>query len=191
MDFFEVVKTRQSIRIQQLDEHNFRDVNRCDGTFTVNSKLAVHIEKDVIRYTVSNVPPHQKRYPVEEADYTTYLHDPDKAIFFAYVDEQLAGQIVVRKNWNRYAYIPDIVVDVGYRRSGVGRTLLQHAVAWATAEQLAGVMLETQNNNVAACCLYESCGFQLGGFDRCLYKGLQPDTDEIALYWYLLFVDAA
>jgi streptothricin acetyltransferase len=52
-------------------------------------------------------------------------------------------------------------------------------------------MLETQNNNVAACRLYESGGFQLAGFDRCLYKGLHPDTDEIALYWYLVFVDAA
>ena len=72
----------------------------------------------------------------------------------------------------------------------MGRALLQHAVAWARERQLAGVMLETQNNNVAACRLYESCGFQLGGFDRYLYKGLHPDTDEIALYWYLLFADA-
>jgi streptothricin acetyltransferase len=64
-------------------------------------------------------------------------------------------------------------------------------VAWARDRQLAGVMLETQNNNVAACRLYESCGFQLGGFDRCLYQGLHPGTHEIALYWYLLFTAVA
>ena len=52
---------------------------------------------------------------------------------------------------------------------------------------LPGIMLETQNNNVAACRFYESCGFHLGGFDRELYRGITPDTDETALFWYLIF----
>jgi ribosomal protein S18 acetylase RimI-like enzyme len=74
-----------------------------------------------------------------------------------------------------------------YRRQGVGRVLLQQAIQWASDKQLAGVMLETQNNNVGGCRLYESCGFELGGFDRCLYQGINPGTDEIALYWYYPF----
>ncbi len=180
-----------NITIQQLDDQNCVNVNRCDGAFTVDSRLVLHAENDVLRYTVVSMPPYQKRYPAEELDYVTYLHQPDRGIFFACVDERLTGQIIVRKNWNHYAYIEDIVVDAGFRRQGVGRALLQHAVAWARARQLAGVMLETQNNNVAACRLYETCGFQLAGFDRCLYKGLHPGTDEIALYWYLLFDDAS
>jgi ribosomal protein S18 acetylase RimI-like enzyme len=180
-----------NITIQQLDEHNFRDLNRCDSTFTVDSKLVLQIENDVIHYTLVSVPPYQKRYLAEELDYTTYLNHPDKAIFFAYADGQLTGQIIVRKNWNHYGYVEDIAVDASFRREGVGRALLQHAVAWARDRQLAGVMLETQNNNGAACRLYESCGFQLAGFDRCLYKGLHPDTDEVALYWYLLFADVS
>jgi ribosomal protein S18 acetylase RimI-like enzyme len=48
-------------------------------------------------------------------------------------------------------------------------------------------MLETQNNNLPACRFYEHCGFTLSGFDRNLYKGINKDTEEIALYWYLLF----
>ena len=48
-------------------------------------------------------------------------------------------------------------------------------------------MLETQDNNVPACRLYERCGFQLRGFDTHLYKGHDPATGEIALYWYLTF----
>ncbi len=180
-----------NITIQQLNEQNFCDVNRCDGTFTVDSRLVIHAENDVILYTVVSVPPYQKRYPAEELDYPAYLNHPDKAIFFAHAEGQLAGQVILRKNWNHYAYIEDIVVDAGFRRLGVGRALLQHAVTWAKAGQLAGIMLETQNNNVAACRLYDSCGFQLGGFDRCLYQGLSPNTDEIALYWYLLFADGS
>jgi len=179
-----------NLTIQQVDERNFGDVNRCDETFTVDSRLVVHVENDVIRYTIVSVPPYQKHYPPEELDYPVYLHDPDKAIFCAYADGQLAGQVITRKYWNGFAYIDDVAVAADFRQQGVGRALLQHAVAWARVRQLAGVMLETQNNNVAACRLYESCGFQLGGFDRYLYKGLHPDTDEIALYWYLLFADA-
>jgi hypothetical protein len=49
------------------------------------------------------------------------------------------------------------------------------------------MMLETQDNNVAGCRLYANCGFELRGFDTHLYKALDPDTDEIALYWYLIF----
>ena len=50
-----------------------------------------------------------------------------------------------------------------------------------------GLMLETQDNNVAACRLYARCGFELRGFDTHLYKALDPSSDEIALYWYLIF----
>jgi streptothricin acetyltransferase len=50
-------------------------------------------------------------------------------------------------------------------------------------------MLETQNNNVGACKLYEACGFTLGGFDRYLYRGEMPDTREIALFWYLMLAN--
>jgi ribosomal protein S18 acetylase RimI-like enzyme len=60
------------------------------------------------------------------------------------------------------------------------------AIDWAKTKLLAGIMLETQNNNVAACRFYERCGFKLGGFDRYLYKGISKNTEEIALYWYLL-----
>ena len=43
----------------------------------------------------------------------------------------------------------------------------------------------TQSNNVAACRLYERFGFRLGGFDRDLYRRLDPATQEVALFWYL------
>ena len=64
---------------------------------------------------------------------------------------------------------------------------MQKAVEWAKVKRLPGIMLETQNNNVTACRFYENFGFKLRGFDTYLYKGLTPATDEIALYWYLIF----
>lgn len=50
-----------------------------------------------------------------------------------------------------------------------------------------GIMLETQNNNVAACKFYEKCGFVIGGFDFLVYTGLDKTSDEVAIYWYLHF----
>jgi ribosomal protein S18 acetylase RimI-like enzyme len=54
---------------------------------------------------------------------------------------------------------------------------------------LPGIMLETQNNNIGACKFYERCGFQLGEFDKFLYKGLEEEMTETAMYWYLLLDD--
>jgi streptothricin acetyltransferase len=115
------------------------------------------------------------------------MNHPDRAVFFSYLDEELAGEIRFRKYWNGYAYIDNIAVDSKFRRQGAGRALMERAIAWAKEKGFPGIMLETQNNNVAACKFYESCGFKLRGFDTHLYKGLTPDTDEIALYWYLIF----
>ena len=103
------------------------------------------------------------------------------------MDGRIAGQILVHEHWNRFAIIWDIAVDPPFRRRGIGRRLMAQAVAWARGRGLPGVMLETQNINVAACRLYERCGFVLGGFDACLYRGVMPGTREIALFWYLLF----
>jgi len=175
------------IIIREIDEDSIQHVNQCDSSFTIDSKLVLSTENGKINYTVVNVHPCTKRYGPEEVDYSAYISNPDKTVFFAYVDNELAGQVRVIKYWNGYAYIDNLAVDPKYRRQGIGRALIERAVEWTKAKGLLGLMLETQNNNVAACRLYERCGFELRGFDTHLYKGLNPDTDEIALYWYLMF----
>ncbi|HSQ40246.1 MAG TPA: GNAT family N-acetyltransferase [Anaerolineales bacterium] len=175
------------ITIREMDEQTLPNVNQCDSTFTVNSHLVLSAENGKISYTVAPVSPREKSYPPEPKDYRSYLNDPGKVIFFAYADGELAGQIRMLKWWNAFACIDDLAVEPRFRRHGVGRALIQRAVEWARANGFPGVVLETQNINVSACRLYQSCGFELGGFDRNVYKALTPSTDEIALYWYLIF----
>ncbi len=174
------------IRLDKLSNANVSDVNRADGTFLVDSVLDVEqaLFKDVFRYV--KVSSYEKRYPDDHFDADEYMRSKDKDIYVCYVEKRVAGQLVMRKNWNNYAYIEDIRVDRDFRRLGIGRKLLEKAVDWASGKRLAGVMCETQNNNVGACELYRNCGFKLGGVDRLLYKGLNPETSEIALYWYYL-----
>ncbi len=89
--------------------------------------------------------------------------------------------------WNRFAYVEDLVVNPEYRGMGLGRRLLERGIQWARENGFPGVMLETQDDNVPACTLYQSCGFVISGFDRNVYKAINPDTKETALYWYLIF----
>lgn len=174
------------IGLDKLSSVNASDVNRADGTFIVNSVLDVEkaLLENVFRYV--KVRPYEKRYPDDYFDVNEYMSSEHKDIYICYMDDGVAGQLVMRKNWNNYAYVEDIRVDRDFRRLGIGRKLLEKAVDWANGKGLAGVMLETQNNNAGACELYRKCGFKLGGVDRLLYKGLNPETSEIALYWYYL-----
>jgi ribosomal protein S18 acetylase RimI-like enzyme len=175
------------ITIEEFGAHNRADLNRCDSSFTVDSKLVLQAENGIPSYSIVSVPPYTKRYPRHEIELASYLAQIDKGIYFAYTAGQLAGELILFKNWNGYAYIDDIVVDARFRRRGIGRALIQQAIDWAKERQLPGIMLETQNINVAACRFYQRCGFVLGGFDRYLYSGLNPETEETALYWYRLF----
>jgi len=64
---------------------------------------------------------------------------------------------------------------------------MDRAVEWAKSKLLPGMMLETSSVNVTACQFYQSFGFKLGGFDRFLYRAMLPGTEEVAMYWYLIF----
>jgi GNAT superfamily N-acetyltransferase len=175
------------IEIHEIDLHNQLDFGRCEMSFTVTSKLILRAEDGRITYRIVDVPPYQKEYGPRRTDFAEYGSDHNKMIFLAYVNDELAGEVRISKSWNKFALLDDFVVENRYRRQGVGRALIQRCVDWAKGKGFPGLTLETQNINVPACRLYESCGFELRGFDTHLYKGLDPSTDEIALYWYLMF----
>lgn len=173
-----------TFHILRLDAAHLGDVFHADSQFLITRRLLPLADETGLSYRIVPCPPRAKSYEPEEIDISSYLDDPDRAIYLAYAQDQLAGQIILRKYWNAYGYIDDIAVSPAFRRQGLGRWLLQTAQSWAQARRLPGLMLETQDVNVAACLLYQSCGFVLGGFDRFLYKALDPSTDEVALYWY-------
>lgn len=175
-----------ALTIEGLSRHNLEDIGRVDGTFVVDAELVLSFEAGSFRQRTIPVDAYTKRYrDADLEELSEYLDTPDHAGFIAYLDDRVAGRLLVRENWNRFALIENIEVDAHCRRRGVGRALMKQAISWAAARRLPGVMLETQSNNVAACRLYESCGFVLGGFDRLLYTGEAPQTTETALFWYL------
>jgi ribosomal protein S18 acetylase RimI-like enzyme len=151
----------------------------------VTSRLVLAIENEKLVYTIASVEPYEREVIAEDVEYG--FDETGPTIFFAEVDGTLAGRIKMLKWWNRFAYVEDLVVNPNYRGLGIGRKLLERGLQWARENDFPGVMLETQDDNVPACTLYQSCGFVLSGLDRNVYKAINPNTKETALFWYLIF----
>ncbi|WP_316252443.1 GNAT family N-acetyltransferase [Bacillus sp. YC2] len=180
------------LTIRKMTKEDQDQLIEIDDRFTADSILVLSMDKNKIHYTVENIPGYIKSYKDDEqleesSDFSAYIDHPDQAVYAAYIDDQLAGYVTVKRNWNEYAYIEDMKVDIKHRRQGIGRTLVEQVIQWAKEHKMPGIMLETQNVNVKACQFYESCGFKIGGFDFCLYKGIKKHANEAALYWYLIF----
>jgi ribosomal protein S18 acetylase RimI-like enzyme len=173
------------ITIRKIDSQESPQTKSFSRKSTVNSRLILRIEAEKLVYTIVPVEPYERDVPVEDVDYG--FDDTGPTIFFAESDGNIAGRIKMMRWWNRFAYVEDLVVNPEYRGMGVGRKLLERCIQWARENGFPGVMLETQDDNVPAWTLYQSCGFVISGFDRNVYKAINPDTKETALYWYLIF----
>ncbi|TNP01562.1 streptothricin N-acetyltransferase SatA [Bacillus pacificus] len=179
--------------IRELDVNDLENLPEIDDSFIVNSRLILSLSKvnKRIEYTVENVSSYGKSYLHNQYDdeiaYNEYINKPNQVIYIALLHNQIIGVLVLKKNWNSFAYIEDIKVDKKYRVLGIGRRLIEQAKQWAKEGNMPGIMLETQNNNVAACKFYEKCGFVIGGFDFLIYTGLHEKSDEVAIYWYFHF----
>jgi len=166
-------------RIVELPAGQVAEWSVRDRTFTVDRELRLHLVDGVLGYEVVAVAPYEKTYP------SWQRLSNDSVSFAAYVNARVAGELDLSTGWNGYAHIENLIVARESRRQGLARALVMRAVAWAESKGFPGVMLETQNTNVSACKLYESCGFKLRGFDSDLYRGLDPHSQEVALFWYL------
>jgi len=174
------------ITIRKIDPQESPQTKSFSRKSTVNSRLVLGIENEKLIYTVAPVDePYERELRAEDVDYG--FDDTGPMIFFAEVDAKPAGRIKMMKWWNQFGYVEDLVVNPEYRGLGIGRKLLERGIQWAREKGFPGVMLETQDDNVPACMLYQSCGFVLSGFDHNVYKAVNPNTRETALYWYLIF----
>ena len=158
-----------------------------DFSFEVAAYGAAVIGQPVERWAVTPIVPYRKCYGIDPEEFSAFHNAPDSAIFMAYLDDEPVGHLVISTNWNGFAHIDELAVHAPARRHGVAKALLDVAQFWSRKKKLPGIMLETQNNNLGACRLYERCGYEIGGIDHLRYRGIDPNTAEIALFWYRLF----
>jgi streptothricin acetyltransferase len=165
-------------RIVELPAGPATEWSARDRTFIVKHELRLRLASGVLSYEAIAVAPYEKVYPLWQKS------SAEGASFVARAGDRVVAEISLSNGWNGYAHIENLFVAREFRRQGLARELVERAVAWAESRNLAGVMLETQSNNVPACQLYESCGFSLKGFDSSLYRGLDRHSQEVALFWY-------
>ena len=176
-----------NITLRQMDAQSLHQVDQFQRNSIVHSHLMLTVQDNRISYAICPVEPYEKILNVDPEDYATFIDNPQKVIFFADVDGHPVGQIKMVPWWNKFTYVEELTVDTEFRGKGIGRLLLTRAIEWAKAQDFPGVTLETQDNNVPACMLYEKCGFVLTGFDLYAYRNFPESRAEIALYWYLIF----
>lgn len=176
-----------SIRLAQAGFADY--VLNGDFAFVVSAYADPQMGVSVADWPQRAVEPYQKCYGIDPEEFSDLLGDPARgAIFVAWLGEKAVGHVVVDIKWNGFAHIAELVVDATARRQGVACQLIDVAGFWARKRHLPGIMLETQSNNLAACRLYERYGFVMGGVDHWRYRGIDPHTQESAIFWYLMFV---
>ena len=173
--------------IEEISFFTLRDINRPNQPFTVIGRLCPALKDG--KWAFAEVlldEPYKKSYLPEEQDYEAYIGNPAQTVFFDYENGECVGQLRIRKNWNRYAFIEDIAVAQGHRGKGIGSALVQKAIEWAKQKELCGLMLETQDVNLLACRFYHKKGFEIGAVDTMLYANFD-NRQELAVFWYLKF----
>lgn len=169
-----------------MTEANRADYNKPNEEFPVTGRIFPKYDNGVWTYTEEKLPePYMKRYADEEIG-AAYIEEESKAVFLYYEGEHCLGRIRLRANWNGYAMVEDIGVAGSRRQQGIGSRLMDQAVQWAQQHKLAGLMLETQDVNAAACGFYARYGFIIGGVDNMLYSNFST-ADEQAIFWYYKF----
>jgi ribosomal protein S18 acetylase RimI-like enzyme len=182
-----VTMANPTLSIRVADERFEDYILNCEFTFTVTGYAQVQIGKPVAHWRIDAVEPYVKNYGIDSEEFCHYRNAVDGTVLVAWLDDDPVGHIVISKHWNGFAHIDELAVDVIARRNGVARKLLDVAQFWSQKHNLPGMMLETQNNNLAACKLYESYGFVVGGVDNLRYRAIDPATREAAIFWYLFF----
>lgn len=127
----------------------------------------------------------QKRYEDDRIVPEDYLGDDKRVMFLAVSNDVCVGSIRVGTNWCGNGVIEDLAVDAQYRQMGIGKKLMDSAVAWCRDHRIDTITLETQDNNLQACRFYLKYGFTLCGINTQKYVSFAKYKDETALYFSL------
>lgn len=109
---------------------------------------------------------------------------PDAAVFVADDDGALVGRLsIARDPHAASSHVADLglMVAIGHRRRGIGRALLDRAVAWARDAGVRKLELHVFPWNEPAIRLYERYGFEREGLRRGHYRRGDDDVDAIVM----------
>ncbi len=113
---------------------------------------------------------------------------PHAAVYVAEDDDLLVGRLsLARDNHPASHHVADLglMVAASHRRRGIGRALLEQAVAWGREAGVRKLELHVFPWNDAAIKLYESFGFEREGLRRDHYRRDGEYVDAILMAYRL------
>ena len=108
----------------------------------------------------------------------------DAAVLVALDDDRIVGRLsLARDPHPASAHVADLgmMVAASHRRRGIGRNLLDAAVAWARAAGVRKLELHVFPWNEPAIRLYEHFGFEREGYRKEHYRRAGEDVDAILM----------
>ena len=163
--------------VRAFERDDLGAVQALDRELETDREFIVRRTPDRLELVSVRLPkPHRKRFPFDPSA------DPWTHGFVAVEDERIRGFIATSvETWNSRLVLRHFYVDRDARRRGIGRALMQHAVAEGREAGAVTAWAETSNRNYPGVQAYARLGFALCGFDLSLYVAT-PAEGEFALY---------
>jgi len=121
----------------------------------------------------------------DERRYLRTVHrHPDAAVLVAEEDGRIAARLSISRDphpSSRHVADLGLMVAAQYRRRGIGKALLEEAVAWARAYGVSKIELHVFPWNEPALALYESYGFEREGYRKAHYERAGEYVDAILM----------
>ncbi|MCQ4087878.1 GNAT family N-acetyltransferase [Saccharibacillus sp. JS10] len=175
-----------NIILVRFDVEHIPYINDTNEAFPIFGRLIPTFQQGIWTYTEELF--EDTRFicfPDDRLDWGSYINNDQKVIFLAFYGAECIGQIRLVRDWTNYAYIENIAVRGSHRGRGVSDMLLDQAESWAREQELIGLSLEAQDDNLAACRFYIKQGMKLGGVDT-LKQAANAEID-VTLYFYKIF----
>lgn len=90
---------------------------------------------------------------------------PDSRVLALAADEHIVGVVVITDRAEGEAEVTNLAVDEAWQGHGLGRRLLESAIAQARARGLQRLAIATGNSSLAQLGLYQRVGFRIVGVD--------------------------
>src|SRR4029450_12232536 len=154
-------------------------IRSLDTSFETGAILDVQADGRGFRLVEKTIePPLSKAFDLGRLD---AAHEWER-VWLALDGDQAVGVIATQYElWNRRVAIWHLYVNTSHRRRGIGRWLLETALAAARNAGARTAWLETTNLNLPGVQAYERLGFQLCGLDTSLYDATASEG-EVALF---------
>lgn len=172
------------IEIKMIDEKNKKDINIKNEPFPLYGKM-IPSYNGKWTYLVDRFSDEQITYmtfPDENYDYDKL----SKESFFvgAYnEDGDCIGLAIYQHDWHKYLYLYDLKVCTAYRKSGIGKRLIEEGKKIAKSNGYNGIYTQGQDNNLSACLFYIKTGFVIGGLDTMRYKGTKQEGKSDIIFY--------